>query len=334
VLQLKQMGPEVRIEHVLELILRLKQICNFCPRSGESAKMADIISRMEELTASGHRALVFSQFVDEVFGVDAAARALAEFKPLTYSGGMSGAQRDHVIAEFTSHPEHHALILSLRAGGIGLNLQSASYVFHLDRWWNPAIERQAEDRSHRLGQQYPVTVFKYSCIQTIEERIDAILVSKQRLFDDLVDDVSMDIGTQLNQREIFALFALEAPGDSESAAVRPTGLDLEERCERILSRAGWLANRTPRSRDGGVDVIATRMDEVGVEQRLYVQCKDHARPVGVEVVRELLGVIPPGHSTRPVIAAPAGLTADASRLAGERGVIVWDRERLAELEKV
>lgn len=106
-------------------------------------------------------------------------------------------------------------MLSLHAGGLGLNLQEASYVFHLDRWWNPAVERQAEDRSHRIGQTVKVNVIKYSCAGTIEDRIDGILERKQGLFDELVDDVSLDISAQLNSEELFGLFGLEhAPGTS------------------------------------------------------------------------------------------------------------------------
>ena len=103
------------------------------------------------------------------------------------------------------------LILSLRAGGLGLNLQEASYVFHLDRWWNPAVERQAEDRSHRIGQTVKVNVIKYYCTETIEERIDAILTTKQELFDQLIDDVSLDLSKQLSQDELYGLFGLERP---------------------------------------------------------------------------------------------------------------------------
>lgn len=331
VLQLRELGPEMRIEHVLELIMRLKQICNFCPRTGESAKVEDIRNRLEVLSAEGHRALIFSQFVDEPFGVNAAAKALAEFAPLTYVGAMSGAERDRIISEFKSHPQRKALILSLKAGGVGLNLQEASYVFHLDRWWNPAVERQAEDRSHRLGQLFSVTVFKYACAETIEERIHEILVAKQRLFDEIVDDVSLDLGVQLTQDEMFGLFGL-TPSAPAPVRQRPSGMDLEERCERILVHAGWTVRRTPRSRDGGIDLIASRIDEVGVEHKLFVQCKDHARPIGVEVVRELLGVLPPGDVVRAVIAAPPGLTSDGARLAADRGVIVWDQTQLADLE--
>jgi SNF2 family DNA or RNA helicase len=100
------------------------------------------------------------------------------------------------------------LVLSLRAGGQGLNLQEASYVFHFDRWWNPAIEHQAEDRSHRMGQTVPVNVFKYLCENTIEERIDQILRRKQAFFDELVDDVTLDLRAKLTEGELLGLFDL------------------------------------------------------------------------------------------------------------------------------
>ena len=109
--------------------------------------------------------------------------------PVSFTGDLSQEQRRSVIQRFKTDDTHKALILSLRAGGVGLNLQEASYVFHLDRWWNPAVERQAEARSDRFGQTFPVNVFKYTCIGTIEERIDRLLEQKQDLFDRLVDDV-------------------------------------------------------------------------------------------------------------------------------------------------
>ena len=208
---IKALGTTARITHVLELIQRLKQICNFCSVSGESAKVNDVRERLDTLVAEGHRALVFSQYTDTSFGVPALERALANVRTLTYTGGMSGEMRDRVINTFKKTDEYKVLILSLRAGGQGLNLQEASYVFHFDRWWNPAIEHQAEDRVHRLGQKFPVTVYKYLCEDTIEERVDAILRQKQALFDEYVDDVSIDLGTSLTADELFGLFGLEAP---------------------------------------------------------------------------------------------------------------------------
>jgi SNF2 family DNA or RNA helicase len=332
IFRLREMGQAVRIEHVLELITRLKQICNADPETGESAKFLDIRQRITTLAEEGHRALLFSQYTDESFGVGAIAAALRDFEPLIYTGGMSGTERDSVIQRFKSNSTHRALILSLRAGGVGLNLQEASYVFHVDRWWNPAVERQAEDRTHRMGQVVPVTVFKYTCEGTIEERIQKVLSEKQQLFDEIIDDVSLDVASRLTRDEIFGLFGLEAPASAADRRVKRTGLELEERCATILRAKGWSVEKTPRSRDGGIDLIATRIDEIGLEQRIYLQCKDHARAVGVEVVRELLGVIPAGSSVQAVLAAPAGVTADAARLALERGVRIWDEAMLLDFE--
>ena len=138
----------------------------------------------------------------------AAANYLREFNPLTFTGETPQNERAAVIERFKTCGEHKVLVISLRAGGLGLNLQEASYVFHLDRWWNPAVERQAEDRTHRIGQTVKVNVIKYSCTGTIEERIDRILERKQGLFDQLVDDVSLNLSTQMSREELSGLFGL------------------------------------------------------------------------------------------------------------------------------
>ena len=217
VVHLRELGREVTVQHVLELISRLKQICNADPATGESVKFEEIRGRMETLAAQGNRALVFSQYRREGFGVEAAAESLRDFQPLTFTGAQSPDERRDIIARFRRDDRHKVLIVSLRAGGVGLNLQEASYVFHLDRWWNPAVERQAEDRTHRYGQTVPVHVFKFSCVNTIEERIDRILENKQALFDELVDDVSIDLSSALTATELFGLFGLDAPEGSRAA---------------------------------------------------------------------------------------------------------------------
>src|SRR5205085_7324096 len=107
------------------------------------------------IAGRGHRALVFSQWTSERYGVARIAAGLARFAPLTYTGALSAAERDGRIAAFADDPERRVLVLSLRAGGVGLNLQQASYVVHFDRWWNPAVEAQATDRTHRMGQVNP-----------------------------------------------------------------------------------------------------------------------------------------------------------------------------------
>jgi SNF2 family DNA or RNA helicase len=184
--------------------------------SGHSAKLADMSGRLATIVAEGHRALIFTQFTDATFGARAIAERLVRLRPLLYTGDMSLAQRDEVIRTFKQDPGHSVLILSLRAGGVGLNLQDASYVFHFDRWWNPSVERQAEDRSHRLGQIYPVNVYTYTCEHTVEEGIEAILLRKRRLFQNIVDEVTLDLKDVLTSSELFSLFDLSLPTTSRA----------------------------------------------------------------------------------------------------------------------
>ena len=208
IVHLRALGAEVRVQHVLELISRLKQICNADPATGKSSKFEDIRQRIDTLAGQDHRAIVFSQYTTSGFGVDGISEMLRDFNPLVFTGALALEEKRDVIRRFRADDGHRVLVVSLRAGGVGLNLQEASYVFHLDRWWNPAVERQAEDRSHRYGQTVPVHVFKYSCIDTIEERIDRILEQKQELFNELVDDVSMDLAATLSADELFGLVGL------------------------------------------------------------------------------------------------------------------------------
>jgi SNF2 family DNA or RNA helicase len=191
IIRLSALGLDLRITHVLELILRLKQICNFCPETGASAKLVDLRERLAQVLANGNKALVFSQFVAEPFGLNRLARELSDYHPLVLSGDLSPETRSEVIREFEGGDKRNLMMVSLRAGGVGLNLAAASYVFHFDRWWNPAVEAQAEDRTHRIGQTKPVHVYSYVCSDTVEERIANILISKRRLFADLVDTVSL-----------------------------------------------------------------------------------------------------------------------------------------------
>ena len=296
VLELQGMGEAVRIENVLELILRLKQICNFCPRTGQSAKLEDVRERLSTLVSEGHRALVFSQFVDARFGVKAVASGLTEFNALSYTGSLASVQREAIIRAFKEDTSHKILVLSLRAGGVGLNLQDASYVFHFDRWWNPAVEHQAEDRSHRMGQSSPVHVYKYICEGTIEERIDQILQQKQLLFDEIVDDVSIDLRARLTAEELFGLFGLSPPGNSSSSksSLRTPERDSEQRDAVVASPGisqygspgvagvkGTTGKETaPQPGDQGEDHI-----EDSLEGRLWQRLKlGGVEPAGREVL--------------------------------------------------
>jgi len=206
IIELRALG-EARVEHILALLTRLKQLCNFAP-NGESAKLDDLRGRLEELTAEGHRALIFTQYTGEESGARRLAAALRRFNPLVFTGELSLEARRDVLDQF-AQGHHNVLILSLRAGGQGLNLQCASYVFHFDRWWNPAVEQQAEDRTHRIGQTQPVHVYRYLMAGTIEQRIHELLQRKADLAARIVDTASLDLSRLLTKDDLYGLLGLE-----------------------------------------------------------------------------------------------------------------------------
>ncbi|MEO1065591.1 MAG: C-terminal helicase domain-containing protein, partial [Actinomycetota bacterium] len=185
VIRLAGMERELTIHHVFELVLRLKQICNFDPATGESSKAERLEADLEECAASGRKAIVFSQWVDTI---ERLAERLARFGPERYHGGVPHAKRDGVIERFRDDPTCRVLLMSYGAGSVGLNLQFAGYVFLFDRWWNPAVEDQAINRAHRIGAAGPVTVSRYLCAGTIEQRIDEVLTAKRRLFEEVFRD--------------------------------------------------------------------------------------------------------------------------------------------------
>ena len=337
---LTQAGAAVTIADVLELVIRLKQICNADPETGESVKLDDVKRRMETLVSEGHRALLFSQFVAPPFGIEGAALGLREFEPLRYTGRMSRNERAATVTRFHDLDKHKILLLSLRAGGVGLNLQDASYVFHLDRWWNPALENQADSRAHRMGQRYPVTVFRYLCTDTVEERIAQALQQKNHLFHEMVDDVSLDLSAALGEQELFALFGLDSPRVPPPVAAalpeplfsRMSGRDFEDWLANRLRVQGYQVRQSPPSHDGGLDLMAWRSDALGIETRLWVQCKNRQSPVGIAALRELRGVVPDrAAGGTPIVACPAGFTAEARAFAAAQGMHLWGLEELAAL---
>ena len=204
-----QEGGTINIENVLALLTRLKQICNFDPQSGASAKADDLRARLKEIGAEGHKSLVFTQFSDDRFGARRLANALSELAPLVYTGDLSAPERTAILDKFAEDENAKVLILSLRAGGQGLNLPQASYVFHFDRWWNPAIEAQAEARAHRLGQENPVLVYRYVSPDTVEERIQQVLQDKAELFEQMIEGATLKPERLFSRHDLLRVAGLK-----------------------------------------------------------------------------------------------------------------------------
>jgi SNF2 family DNA or RNA helicase len=216
VLRLTELGHSMTIQHVFELVLRLKQICNFDPATGESSKLERLEADLEEVAASGRKALVFSQWVETLRRLRG---HFERFGPLEFHGRIPPRQREAVLRQFHEDAGRHVLLISYGAGGVGLNLQLASYVFLFDRWWNPAIEDQAVNRAHRIGSSGPVTVTRFLMVDTIEERIERILQEKRDLFDTIFSSaVAQPPKLGLTQQQIFGLFELKCPTGPLNAA--------------------------------------------------------------------------------------------------------------------
>lgn len=219
VVQLNDMGDQVTVQHVFELVLRLKQITNFDPLTNESSKLDRLVADMEEIAESGGKAILFSQWTKVL---DWLAVRLEQFNPLVYHGGVPTKKREPILSEFKEDPSKHIILMSYGTGAVGLNLQFAGYVFLFDRWWNPAVEDQAINRAHRIGQKSTVIVTRFICNDTIEERIDAVLRHKREIFESVLGDGDVeDAGRSLTASEIFGLFDLKAKHGKGTRKIAP-----------------------------------------------------------------------------------------------------------------
>jgi SNF2 family DNA or RNA helicase len=180
---------------VLSMLLRLKQICNHpaqflsdgSPLPDRSGKLARLGEMLEEVLSVEERALVFTQFAEMGALLQAYLQELLGGEVLFLYGGTPAKQRERMIARFQEERHGPAMfVLSLKAGGLGLNLTRANHVFHFDRWWNPAVENQATDRAFRIGQTKDVWVHKFVCVGTLEERIDELIESKKALAESVI----------------------------------------------------------------------------------------------------------------------------------------------------
>ncbi len=207
VIHLNELGDTISVQHVFQLVMRLKQICNFDPLTGESAKLDLLLSDIEEIADSGRKAIIFSQWVEPL---KILAKALDPYGALQYHGKIPQAERTPILDRFRQDEDCHVLLMSYGTGSVGLNLQFANYVFLFDRWWNPAVEDQAINRAHRIGQRHPVTVTRFLSSNTIEQRIATILDNKRKIFNDLLAQADKPTALGLSEGEIFGLFDIAA----------------------------------------------------------------------------------------------------------------------------
>lgn len=203
---------------ILAMLTRLKQICNHpalfladgSAIGRRSGKMNRLTEMLEEILELGERALIFTQYAQMGALLQQHLRETYEQEVLFLHGGTPQRQRDEMLSRFQESPEAPSIfVLSLKAGGTGLNLMRANHVFHYDRWWNPAVENQATDRAYRIGQTRDVQVHKFICLGTLEERIDALIESKRELAENVIGEGDGWV-TELSTDELRDLISLRA----------------------------------------------------------------------------------------------------------------------------
>jgi len=202
---------------VFSYLMRFKQICNHPSQwlgdeeydPAQSGKFQRLIELCEPIAERQEKLLVFTQFRTMIAPLQRClARSFAR-PGLALHGGTPVKKRQRLVAQFQEDEEIPFMILSLKAGGTGLNLTAANHVIHFDRWWNPAVENQATDRAYRIGQRRNVLVQKFVCKGTVEERIDDLIASKQGLSDEILGGGAETKITELDDDELLALVKLD-----------------------------------------------------------------------------------------------------------------------------
>ena len=207
---------------VLATMAKLKQVCNHPAHllgdgsrlPGRSGKLARLEEICDEIVAAGDKALCFTQYAEFGRMLQPHLAGRLGCPVLFLHGGTPKKQRDALVETFASLDEPALFLLSLKAGGTGLNLTAASHVIHVDRWWNPAVEDQATDRAFRIGQQRNVQVRKFVCVGTLEERIDAMIEEKKALAERVVGTGESWL-TELSVADLRTVLALSPDAVSE-----------------------------------------------------------------------------------------------------------------------
>ena len=202
---------------VLAFLMRFKQICNhpsqFLGDGGyepdDSGKFDRLRAICEEIASRQEKVLVFTQFREMTEPIAAFLVGVFGQQGLVLHGGTAVKKRQSLIDRFQKEDGPPFFVLSLKAGGTGLNLTAASHVVHFDRWWNPAVENQATDRAFRIGQHRNVVVHKFICRGTIEEKIDTLIEEKTNLADDILKAGAESMLTEMSNEQLLKVVALD-----------------------------------------------------------------------------------------------------------------------------
>ncbi|MDA8382061.1 MAG: DEAD/DEAH box helicase [Betaproteobacteria bacterium] len=216
---------------VLAFLMRFKQICNHPSQwlgdeawaEGDSGKFARLRELVEVISAKQEKVLVFTQFRETTAPLAALLGGIFGQEGLVLHGATPVAKRRELVKRFQEDERTPFFILSLKAGGAGLNLTAASHVIHFDRWWNPAVENQATDRAFRIGQKRNVLVHKFVCRGTIEDRIDQLIESKRQLVQDVLEGGAEVMLTEMSDKELLDLVRLDIHTAQEGGTGRRQG---------------------------------------------------------------------------------------------------------------
>ena len=209
---------------VLAFLMRFKQICNHPSQwlgdggwaEADSGKLARLRELAEVIAAKQEKLLVFTQFRETTGPLAAFLGSIFGRQGLVLHGGTPVAKRRALVQRFQNEEAVPFFVLSLKAGGAGLNLTAASHVIHFDRWWNPAVENQATDRAFRIGQKRNVLVHKFVCQGTVEDRIDQLIASKQQLVTDVLENGAELKLTEMSDRALLDLVKLDIHSAQEN----------------------------------------------------------------------------------------------------------------------
>jgi non-specific serine/threonine protein kinase len=216
-MQLQQTSGIQRRGIVLAALMRFKQICNHPSQwlgdnawaEDDSGKWARLRELAEVIAAKQEKVLVFTQFREMTAPIAAFLTAVFNRPGLVLHGETAVNKRHELVRRFQDDEAIAFFVLSLKAGGAGLNLTAASHVIHFDRWWNPAVENQATDRAFRIGQKKNVLVHKFVCRGTVEEKIDDLIESKRQLSADLLEGGADLMLTEMKDADLLKLVALD-----------------------------------------------------------------------------------------------------------------------------